>query len=101
MLARPQVFLALAGLLCAANVGAQRSVLVVGVADSSGKPIEGAEVILPTERRIARTNWMGEASIADIPLGKHRVRVRRLGYAAADIDLLFERDTVGATFVLE
>lgn len=78
------------------------STLVAGVADAeSGEALEGAEVILPRLYRIGRTNSMGETAIVSVPHGVQRVRVRRLGYAPAEIDLAFSGDTTGAVFRLE
>jgi hypothetical protein len=79
----------------------RRSTFAVGVADAeSGMPIPGAEVVLPELRRIVRTDSLGEARIAGVPLGSHRVRVRRLGYVPSDITLKFDGDTTGAVFRL-
>jgi hypothetical protein len=85
-------------------LGAQRgtSTLVAGVADAeTGQPLEGAEVILLGVHRLARANQMGEATISDIPHGAQRVRVRRLGYAPAEVDLAIVGDTTGAVFRLQ
>ena len=85
-------------------LGAQKgtSTLVAGVADAeTGQPLEGAEVILLGVHRLARANQMGEATISDIPHGAQRVRVRRLGYAPAEVDLAMVGDTTGAVFRLQ
>jgi len=101
------VALALAslGLPLAAPLGAQAggtSVFVAGVADAeTGAPLEGAEVLLLNEHRLARANALGEAVLTDVPRGVHHVRVRRLGYAPAEVDLAFRSDTTGAVFRLQ
>jgi len=78
-----------------------RTEVVVGVAEEgSGKPIAGAQVYFPELRRAAYTDWMGEARF-DVPQGTHRVRVRRLGYAAAETQLQVGSKTVGPVFMLE
>ena len=91
--------------LPAAALGAQggrTSTLVAGVADAeTGQPLEGAEVILLGVHRLARANVMGEAVVAGVPQGPQRVRVRRLGYAPAEIDLAMSGDTTGAVFRLQ
>jgi hypothetical protein len=91
--------------LSAATLGAQggkTSVLVAGVADAeTGQPLEGAEVILMSARRLARANGMGEASLPSVPHGVQRVRVRRLGYSPAELDLAIAGDTTGAVFRLQ
>jgi hypothetical protein len=95
---------ALAFLALAAPLGAQErgtSVLVAGVADAeTGAPLEGAEVILLSEHRLARANALGEAVLTGVPRGVHHVRVRLLGYAPAEVDLAFQSDTTGAVFRL-
>lgn len=87
-----------------ATLGAQHgtSTLVAGVADAeTGQPLEGAEVILLGVHRLARANQMGEATLADVPRGAQRVRVRRLGYTPAEVDLAIVSDTTGAVFRLQ
>jgi hypothetical protein len=86
----------------AADAQDSESTLIAGVADvETGQPLEGAEVILVRLRRLARANGMGEATIAGVPRGVQRVRVRRLGYAPAEVDLAITGDTTGAVFRLE
>src|SRR5688572_14145103 len=87
----------------APSLGAQgrTSVLVAGVADAeTGQPLENAEVVLLGLRRLARANALGEARLDGVPHGTHRVRVRMLGYAPADVQLKFASDTAGAVFRL-
>jgi hypothetical protein len=79
-----------------------RTTLVAGVADATtGAAIAGAEVILPNLGLGARTNPLGEARISEIQSGRHLVRVRRLGYAPAELHLQLEGETAGAVFRLE
>ena len=78
------------------------STLIAGVADAAtGEGLEGAEVILVRLRRLTRANGMGEATFTEVPRGVQRVRVRRLGYAPAEIDLAIAGDTSGAVFRLQ
>jgi hypothetical protein len=78
-----------------------RSLLSVGVADAeTGAPIVGAEVVLPDLKLLTRSDANGQARVPNIPSGTHRVRVRFLGYSASDVQLKFDRDTVGAVFRL-
>lgn len=87
-----------------AHVGptAPRAVVAVSVADAhSGAPIQDAEVLLIELRRLAKTNWLGEAFIAEVPVGIYRVRVRRLGYAPSEVSLRVTGDTAGIVFMLE
>ena len=93
-----------ASVLVASSVAAQsgRSILSIGVADAqSGAPIANAEVVLPEQRLVARTDSLGQARIPGIPHGEHRVRVRLLGYTPGDVRLKFSSDTTGAVFRLE
>jgi hypothetical protein len=86
------------------TLGAQRgtSTVVAGVADAeTGQPLEGAEVIMVSLHRLARANAMGEAAVPEVPRGVQRVRVRRLGYAPAEVDLAIAGDTTGAVFRLQ
>lgn len=79
-----------------------QTTLVAGVADArSGKPLQGAEVLVVDLGLAARTNWIGEARIPRLSTGYHRVRVRKVGYAASDIRIRFAGDTIGPVFMLE
>ena len=91
-------------LLFATRVVAQTptTVLIVGVSDAAtGQALRGAEVVFPELGRTSRTDGLGEARLAGIPTGSHRIRVRYLGYAAADTMLPFLGDTSGVVFRLE
>ena len=71
------------------------------VADrATGAPIRDADVVLMDLHRVAHTNWMGEARLTDVEPGIHRVRVRKLGFVAADLELPFSGDSVGQVFLL-
>lgn len=98
------VCVALGGLAAiAAPLRAQRrTTLVVGVAEAgNGAPIQDAEVILPAASQRARTNWLGEARIAGLTPGSYEVLVRRIGFVAADVKLMLQGDSAGATFMLQ
>jgi hypothetical protein len=89
-----------------ATLGAQGtggvSTFIAGVADAeTGQPLEGAEVILVNAHRLGRANALGEATIKEVPRGPQRVRVRRLGYAPAEVDVAVVGDTSGAVFRLQ
>jgi hypothetical protein len=97
------VFVLAACAVSATQLAAQskRSILAVGVADAeTGAPIAGAEIMLPDLKLLTRSHESGHARIPNIPLGTHRVRVRFLGYTASDVQLKFDRDTLGAVFRL-
>ena len=103
ILAGALVFAAPSTALCqVANVKASTTVLVVGVSDgTTGQALQGAEVIFPELGRSGRTDGLGEARIAGIPVGSHRIRVRSIGYTAADTMLPFQGDTTGIVFRLD
>ena len=77
------------------------TVLIVNVGDAeTGLALQGAEILLPTLGRSARTDGLGEAKLGSIPSGTHRIRVRFLGYAPMDTSLQFVGDTAGVLFRL-
>lgn len=78
-----------------------KTVVIVGVSDAqTGEALAGVEVFFPVLKRTSRTDALGEARLTAIPSGTHRIRVRYLGYAAADTSLTFEGDTTGVVFRL-
>ena len=80
---------------------AAQSVFIANVADAStNAPVRDAIVEMIDVGRTARTDWIGEAHFDNIPRGRHRVTVRHLGYAPAEVEIVFTRDTVGYVFVL-
>ena len=85
------------GLLFAPLVlSAQSTTLAAGVAEAgTGRPLARAEVVIVDLRRLAHTDSLGQALIANVPSGRHRVRVRKEGHAAADLELLFQGDSLG------
>lgn len=96
------IVLASLSLPAAASAQARPTVVAIGVADAaSGEPLRGAEVLFPALGRAIRTDVMGEAKIPEIPAGNHRIRVRFLGYVAADTTLTFQGDTTGIVFRLD
>ncbi len=77
------------------------SVFVATVANAvTNGPVADADVTITDLRRTVRTNWIGEGTIADVSTGRHHVRVRRIGYVDAELDVAFEKDTVGLFFDL-
>lgn len=76
-------------------------VIFVSVMTPDGKPVEDALVRMREQGRIARTNWMGEASVYRVGFGMRRVEVLRLGFAPAVVDLRITRDTTPVQFVVE
>jgi hypothetical protein len=91
--------------LAPARLAAQstRSTLVATVGEGgSGAFLEGAEVVMPQLRRVARTNALGEAVIRNVPRGDFVIRVRRLGHVPAEVTMRFTgSDSVGAVFMLD
>ena len=98
------VFAAVSSLILASSLGAQngRSTLSVAVVDAqNGVPIAGVEVLVPGQKKLTRTDSLGQARIPGIPFGEHRVRVRLLGWVPGDVELKFAGDTTAAEFRLE
>jgi hypothetical protein len=77
------------------------STFVADVADAAtGAPLRDADVVILDLHRVARTNWLGEATFTDVDSGAHEVRARKLGFVAAQLTLPFRGDTVGQVFML-
>jgi hypothetical protein len=65
-------------------------------------PLVGAEVLLENLGRLATTNDSGLFRLADIPLGVHQFRVRRIGFLGAVASLRIEApDSVVLDLTLE
>jgi hypothetical protein len=94
--------LCIAALLTAATLPAQSTVFVPTVVRArTDRPVAGAEIVLIDVNRIGRTDSLGDARMPGIPRGTHRVRVRRPGYVALDLELPFQTDSVRSVFYLE
>lgn len=79
-----------------------RSTVSISVSDAqSGSPLTGAEVVLPELKLIHLTDAAGQARISGVAGGDRRVRVRMLGYIAADTTLRFGGDSTTVAFRLE
>jgi hypothetical protein len=69
--------------------------------DPSDVPLGDAEVVLEALSRSARTTNDGEFFLGDLPAGRHRVLVRRIGYQPSEYRVtLKDRDTLEITFTL-
>lgn len=58
--------------------------------DSSGHPIGGAEIRLPTANRITTSNYMGEFRFDDLAPGRYPISIRSIGFRSLS-------DTVSVT----
>ena len=88
--------------LHAATVAAQSTTVIVSVADAeNGNPLEGAQVRVPDQGRVARADWLGEARLANVARGPHALQVRAMGYAPSDITVDVTGDSVGVVFMLQ
>ena len=73
-----------------------KSLVIVGVADAiTGSSLMNARVQISDLRGVARTDWIGEARVANVPPGEHRIEVRQLGYEPAEAPLLVRGDSIG------
>ena len=61
----------------------------VVVADSSERPLDDAEVAIPSLSLSTRSDARGEFRLADVPAGSHEVLVRRVGYGAMNATVAF------------
>jgi hypothetical protein len=83
------------GRMARANLALDRAVTRGGVfagtvvADSASVPLPDAEITLPSINRRSMTNEKGAFRMADIPIGKHQVEVRRRGYTLASAEIEF------------
>ena len=79
-----QLGLALATVLCAASATAQAPTMLVrgSVYDSTGAPLENAEIIVLGSSLAATTTTEGVFSVASVPRGTTVLRFRRLGFQA-------------------
>ena len=77
--------------------------IVVGVADAAtGLPLMGADVRIEKLGRVARTDWIGEARLTEVPPGVHQIEARQIGYVLGSAPLAIRRgvDTMGIVFML-
>src|SRR4029077_7210605 len=52
------------------------------------------------EDRVATTDWIGEARLAGVTRGQHRIEEQQLGYQPASVTMLVNGDSVGVVFRL-
>lgn len=78
----------------ASSAAAQRSTLVVHVADEGGHALSGARVAVAGTSATGATNGRGEARISGIEAGTRMIEVTRVGYALARVAADFAGGTV-------
>ena len=66
--------------LCPAVVGAQKVTVRGVVRDTAGRPLPDADVAIVSLHVITRTGENGQFSLRKVPVGRHDVAVRHLGY---------------------
>jgi hypothetical protein len=90
--------------LCLASVYVQAQGVVLRgrvMVDSSRAPIEGATVLLVGAQRTAHTDALGRFRFSNIALQRHKVSVRRLGFAPLETEIsLGSTDAVDVELVL-
>lgn len=75
------VALLLGGAVLPRLAGAQDRVALHGaIRDTAGAPVAGADVFIVAIHRLARTDDSGVFVLRDVPLGRHDLGVRRLGF---------------------
>jgi len=68
------------GLMAVGGAGAQTASLRVRIIDSTRTPGDGAEVSIPTLKRLDRTDSAGNVFIGSLPEGKIEIAVRHMNY---------------------
>jgi hypothetical protein len=88
--------------ILALDASAQRAALTGSVlADSTEKPLAGAEVAIPTLKLSTRTNAAGEFFLVNIYPGTYIVVARQIGYRPIFVSLTFaDSGTVETDFLL-
>lgn len=97
------VALAIALCLAAPPLVAQPRAVLRGsvLVDGSDKPVAGAEVSLPRLLLVARTDMSGAFRLGDIPLGRHQLSVRCVGFVPMTTEMTFAAgDSVEADLLL-
>ena len=91
------------GLLMTAAHGATAQSSVTGIVrDSSGRPLERAEVVIEAIGKRAITDQAGRYLLADVPAGTRMVNARMLGYVpAANLVRVIAGESRQSDFVLE
>jgi hypothetical protein len=85
----------------AASLAGQAVVKGKVLMEPSDLPLGNAEVLFEAAGRSARSNGDGAFLLADLPAGRHRVLVRRVGFQPAEYRVtLRDRDTLDVTFYL-
>jgi len=84
-----------------AQAAPKTSVVIASVTDAqSGQPISDAEVRLSDLNVSAKTDWIGEARIANIGAGQHTFQIVKPGYDSMVVALQVQGDSVGPVFRL-
>lgn len=91
-------------LLAPASLHAQGTGVIRGTVTSegAGAPVEGVQVSVVGDFRVARTDRAGLFRLGGVPAGARMVRVLRIGYAGQTRSVtVAERDSVTVDFVLK
>jgi TonB-linked SusC/RagA family outer membrane protein len=71
------------------------------VTDASGRPLDAAQVLIPSTSRVTRTDARGVYRLSGLPAGTHIIRAQQLGYGASSRQVtLGATDTVTVDFQL-
>ncbi|MDQ6831222.1 MAG: carboxypeptidase-like regulatory domain-containing protein [Gemmatimonadota bacterium] len=95
---------AIVALLVSSSASAQqRAAILIGnvLADSTDRPIAGAEILIPSQQLLVFSDSLGHFRIGPIAAGRHLVSVRKIGYAPSSAMITFHAvDSSEADFVL-
>ena len=91
------------GALLPLNAHAQTTRLIGSVLlDAKETPLRDAEILIPSLNLSTRSDSLGKFALGGIPVGKHAVSVRLVGYKPTTVDLLFKVSEPGdVDFLLE
>jgi iron complex outermembrane receptor protein len=64
------------------------------VTDSTGEPLAGAEILLPSLNTGTTTNRAGEYYLQQVPAGQYQLICRFMGYSPEKIELLLAQNTI-------
>jgi iron complex outermembrane receptor protein len=78
----------------ASEAGAQKGTVRGLVSDSTGRPVQGADVAIVGLRKLTRTDEYGRFALRKLPRGEAELSVRHLGYTPATLMVMVTGDAV-------
>jgi hypothetical protein len=78
----------------ASEAGAQKGIVRGLVSDSTGRPVQGADVAIVGLRKLTRTDEYGRFALRKLPQGEAEISVRHLGFTPAFLMVRVTGDAV-------